>query len=201
MKQENFVLIISSPSGAGKTSIVKKIASSDCNFLTSVSVTTREKRFSENNGKDYFFVNKEVFKEMLNQDQFLEYTEIFDNYYASPKNFVETKLAEGFDILFDVDWCGAENIKQKLGNSAISIFILPPSLEELEKRLQNRQENSKEEISKRLKNAPFEISKYISYDYVLINENFDETLSNIFSIIKAERIKRCNYKNFITTLV
>ncbi len=201
MKQENFIFIISSPSGAGKTSISRKIIENDPHFVDSISYTTRDKRPLEIDGKDYHFVSKEKFVAMSKQNKFLEHVEVFDNYYGSPEDYVTSKLSEGYDVLFDIDWQGAETIKKKLNNLVVSLFILPPSMQELEKRLKLRDSNSKEDIIKRIKNAPLEISKYHLYDYVIINEDFDKTLETISSIVKIERLKRRNFKNFIEELV
>ncbi|MCT4635866.1 MAG: guanylate kinase [Rickettsiales bacterium] len=201
MKQENFILTISSPSGAGKTSIAKKIVSVDSKFVHSISVTTRDKRPLDVEGKDYYFVSNEKFEEMLNNNEFLEYTKIFGNFYGSPKSYIKDQLSKGHDIMFDVDWHGSDSIKNQLGNLVVSIFILPPSMKELEQRLRSRNSNSEEDIINRVKNAPFEVSKYSLYDYVIVNEDFEETVKKIFTIIEAERLKRCDFKDFINKLV
>lgn len=201
MKQENFIFIISSPSGAGKTSLAKRIIAEDSNFVNSISVTTRDKRPLEKQAEDYYFVSKEEFEAMRSKGEFLEYAKVFDNYYGSPEAHVMHKLSEGYDVLFDIDWQGAEAIKNKLKELAVSIFILPPSMKELEKRLRSRSSNVEEDIIKRMKNAPFEISKYSYYDYVIVNENFDESVKKIFTIIAAERLKRCAFKGFVEGLI
>lgn len=201
MKQENFILTISSPSGAGKTSIAKKIVSEDSNFIYSISVTTRDKRPLDVEGEDYYFVSKEIFEEMLNNDDFLEYTKIFENFYGSPKHYIKNQLSKGYDLMFDLDWHGADSIKNKLGDLAVSIFILPPSMKVLEQRLRSRNSNSEEDIITRIKNAPFEIARYSSYDYVIVNDNFEETVRKIFTIIEAERLKRRNFEGFVKKLV
>lgn len=201
MKQENFILTISSPSGAGKTSIAKKIVAEDSNFVNSISTTTRDKRPLDAEGKDYYFVSKEKFKEMRNNNEFLEYTKIFENYYGSPKKYITDQLSKGHDVMFDIDWHGADSIKNQLGSLVVSVFILPPSMKELEQRLRSRNSNSEKDIINRVKNAPFEISKYSLYDYVIVNENFEETVKKIFTIIEAERLKRRNFESFVKKLV
>lgn len=201
MKQENFILTISSPSGAGKTSIAKKIVAEDSNFVNSISVTTRDKRPLDVEGKDYYFVSEKKFEEMRNNNEFLEYTKIFENFYGSPKHYITEQLSKGHDVMFDIDWHGADSIKNQLGDLVVSVFILPPSMKELEQRLRSRNSNSEEDITNRVKNAPFEIRKYSLYDYVIINENFEETVKKIFTIIEAERLKRRNFEEFVKKLV
>jgi guanylate kinase len=197
MKQQNFVLIISSPSGAGKTSIVKELNLKDKNFINSVSVTTRPKRVGEIHGKDYFFVNQEEFDLLKQEDKLLESAHVFGNNYGSPKQFVLDNLNNGFDVLFDIDWQGAQTVKAKLKNLAVSIYILPPSLEELARRLKNRGQDSDDIIQLRMQQSTQEISHYNEYDYVLVNDNLDQTITQILTIISAERLKRQNFQAFI----
>jgi len=201
MKQQNFILIISSPSGAGKTSIVKRILRKDPKFTTSISVTTRARRPSEVDGKDYYFVTPEQFEIIKNEDQLLEYANVFDHNYGSPKQHVLDKLSEGYDILFDIDWQGAHTLKEKLGELVISIFILPPSMTELEKRLRTRGEDSDEVITQRMKRASSEIIHYDAYDYVLINNDFEKTLSRVSTIIAAERLKHFDFSKFVQKIM
>lgn len=201
MKQENFIFTISSPSGAGKTSIARKVVAEDSNFVNSISATTRNKRPLDVEGKDYYFVSKERFEEMRNNNEFIEYTKIFENYYGSPRHYVKDQLSKGHDVMFDIDWHGANSIKNQLGSLVVSVFILPPSMKELERRLRSRNSNSEEDIINRIKNAPFEISKYSLYDYVIVNENFEETVKKIFTIIEAERLKRRDFEIFVKKLV
>jgi guanylate kinase len=201
MKQQNFILIISSPSGAGKTSLSKQILKMDNRFVSSVSVTTRPKRSLEKDGVDYYFINKQEFERLKEQDELLEYAEVFDNNYGSPKQYVLDKIHDGYDVLFDIDWQGAQTLKQKLGDLVVSIFILPPSLEELENRLITRGEDSAEVIKKRMLQAKSEISHYDVYDYVLINKDFDKTLARIFTIIDAERLRNFDFSQFVEEIV
>ncbi len=197
MKQQNFILIISSPSGAGKTSIVNNILKTDKGFITSVSVTTRLKREGEVEGKDYYFISKEDFFRLKDEGKLLEDANVFGNYYGSPKEYVLDKIKQGYDVLFDVDWQGAHALKEKLGNLAVTVFILPPSLEELERRLRNRGQDSEEVINLRMNQAKAEISHYNEYDYVLVNKDLDKTLERIHFIIKAERIRHHDFEQFV----
>lgn len=200
MKQKNFIIIISSPSGAGKTSLTKQLLKEDPNLALSVSVTTRAMRPGEIDGVDYFFINQTEFKKLSANNEFLEEAKVFDNYYASLKSYVSEKFALGKDVIFDIDWQGAEQLKNNTKNHVVSIFILPPSLAELERRLKSRAQDSHETIAKRMDNAILEIGKYNLYDYVLINENFNETLRKISSIIEAERIRNTDYSGFINDI-
>ena len=200
MKQKNFIIIISSPSGAGKTSLTKQLLKEDPNLALSVSVTTRAMRPGEIDGVDYFFINQTEFKKLSANNEFLEEAKVFDNYYASLKSYVSEKFALGKDVIFDIDWQGATQLKNNTKNHVVSIFILPPSLAELERRLKSRAQDSHETIAKRMDNAILEIGKYNLYDYVLINENFNETLRKISSIIEAERIRNTDYSGFINDI-
>lgn len=201
MKQENFILIISSPSGAGKTSIAHKILEKDKSFVPSISATTREKRHNEIEGKDYHFISKKQFQEMCAQDQFLEYAEIYNNYYGSPREYINNNLQEGFNVLFDIDWQGAKAIISKMAPVVVSIFILPPSMQELKNRLTLRKSNNSNDLENRMNSAPLEINKYQLYDYVLINDDFDKTIQKVQTIISAEKLKRKNHDDFIKNLL
>ena len=201
MKQKNFILILSSPSGAGKTSLSKRILLEDSKFSLSISVTTRAKRPKEEDKKDYYFINKQEFEIMKNNGELLEHAQVFDNYYGSPKQPILDQINNGNDVLFDIDWQGAQSLKEKLGNLVVSIFILPPSLEELEKRLRNRGQDSDESIAKRLQHSKFEMSKYPLYDYVLVNEDFDETLEKISAIIRAERLRHMDFSGLVKDMI
>jgi guanylate kinase len=201
MKQENFILVISSPSGAGKTSLAKEILKQDQKFVSSISVTTRAKRPGEIDGQDYYFVTKEKFNELKSSDELLEDVTVFGNYYGSPKKHILDKISLGYDILFDIDWQGAQILKEKLGHLVTSIFILPPSLEELERRLRTRGQDTEEVIQHRMSQAVNEINHYDVYDYVLINKNFDKTMSRISTIIAAERLRNFNYTDFVNDVI
>jgi guanylate kinase len=194
------MLVLSSPSGAGKTSLCKKIVSSDKDIILSVSSTTRPKRKSEIEGKDYFFYSEREFIKQKEKNVFIETAKVFDFYYGTPKEFVEKNLNEGKDILFDIDWQGTQKLSDYSRSDLVSIFILPPSTNELKKRLKKRAEDSDEIVENRMSKARSEISHWIEYDYVLINEDIDECLKKILVIIQAERSKRFR-QNYIFDFV
>lgn len=197
----SFILILSSPSGAGKTSLAKKVLEKDQSFRNSISVTTRSKRPSEIEGKDYFFVTKEQFDQMLKEDAFLEHAEIFGNFYGSPTQYALDQLNAGYNLIFDIDWQGARSLKNKLGDLIVSIFILPPSIAELKRRLEARSEDSKEIIARRMEEAKLEISHYDEYDYVVVNDDFNTSLETIFNIVEIEKLKRRNFTPFVKSLL
>ena len=193
-----FIIIISSPSGAGKTTICRMIVNSDPSIKLSISATTRKKRPQEISGQDYFFVSNEDFLAMKNSQQFLEDALVFNNFYGSPKKTVDDEIKKGNCVLFDIDWQGARQIKEKLPNEmVISIFILPPSLQELERRLRARAQDSEEIVAQRMQQALQEISHYNEYDFVLINDDLENSLKKIRSIIESKRISRQNVKELI----
>ena len=193
-----FIIIISSPSGAGKTTICRMIVNSDPTIKLSISATTRKKRPQEISGQDYFFVSNEDFLSMKNSQQFLEDALVFSNFYGSPKKTVDEEIKKGNCVLFDIDWQGARQIKEKLPKEmVISIFILPPSLQELERRLRSRAQDSEEIVQQRMQQALQEISHYNEYDFVLINDDLENSLKNIRAIIESKRISRQNVKELI----
>ena len=198
--RKGLMLVLSSPSGAGKTSLCKKIVSSDKDIILSVSSTTRPKRKSEIEGKDYFFYSEREFIKQKEKNVFIETAKVFDFYYGTPKEFVEKNLNEGKDILFDIDWQGTQKLSDYSRSDLVSIFILPPSTNELKKRLKKRAEDSDEIVENRMSKARSEISHWIEYDYVLINEDIDECLKKILVIIQAERSKRFR-QNYIFDFV
>lgn len=189
-KRKGLMLVLSSPSGAGKTSICKKILKLDKEISMSISYTTRSKRKSEKEGVDYFFVSKKDFDSLIREKFFIEYANVFENWYGTPKAFVEEKLENGKDVIFDIDWQGAQKLSDFSKNDVVSIFILPPSNQELLKRLKKRAEDSVDIVSSRMSKAKSEISHWIEYDYVLINDNLEICSSKIMNILKAERLKR-----------
>jgi guanylate kinase len=186
MTSAGFMLIISSPSGAGKTTLARKLTSVDKNLILSISVTTRPLRPSEVEGKDYFFKTKDEFEKMVSDDELLEHAEVFGNFYGTPRKFVERNLKEGKDVVFDIDWQGAKILK-KHNKRIVSIFILPPSKEELLSRLKNRAEDSIEAQSKRMKMFETDVLHWKEYDYIVTNDNVDSTLETIIAIVKSER--------------
>ena len=185
------IIIISSPSGAGKTSICKNILSLDSNIKLSVSVTTRPARDNEIDGKDYHFIDSEKFKSMLKDNQFLEYAKVFNNYYGSLRKYVDSYLAHGNDVLFDIDWQGAQQIVNSDYDNIVTIFIMPPSKKSIEERLLIRQKDSgdnPETVKSRMLEYETEISHKNEYNYIVINDNLEECTNEIIKIIQNERI-------------
>ncbi|ASX27939.1 guanylate kinase [Rickettsia sp. MEAM1 (Bemisia tabaci)] len=188
-KNKGLIIILSSPSGAGKSSLAKALLEIDNNLRLSISATTRKPRPNEQDGVNYYFKTKSEFEELVKQNQFLEHAKIYDNYYGTPKKHVENLLNQGLDVLFDIDWQGARSIKQNAVN-AVSIFILPPNLEILEQRLRNRAADNEEAIQLRMASAQAEISHSNEYDHIITNDDFNDTLQQIHAIILQERKKR-----------
>ena len=182
------MFILSSPSGAGKTTLVKKI-SKNKKFFVSISHTTRLPRPNEKNGKDYFFVSKNNFKKLIKQQEFLEHAKVFQNYYGSSKKIVVEKLKKGKNIIFDIDWQGTRQIRnKKLNYRLLTIFILPPSRNELLKRLIKRENKNMKTVKKRMKEFKKDLSKWNEYDYVVINDDLNICYSNIMKRIKNAKI-------------
>ncbi len=192
--RKGLMLVLSSPSGAGKTSICKKLLETEKGLLMSISYTTRPKRKSENEGKDYFFVKKKEFDELQSKNYFVESALVFDHFYGTPKNFIERNLKKGIDILFDIDWQGAQKLVDYSKNDVVSIFILPPSNEILLERLKKRNEDSIEIVKKRMSKAKSEISHWIEYDYIIINDDIEKSSKEVITILNAERKKRIRQK-------
>ena len=180
------MFILSSPSGAGKTTLVKKI-SKNKNFLVSISHTTRLPRPKEKNGKDYFFVSKNYFRKLIKKKEFIEHAKVFDNYYGSSKNLILEKLKKGKNIIFDIDWQGTRQIRnKKLNYKLLTIFILPPSKKELQKRLIKREKKNLKTVKKRMKEFKKDLSKWKEYDFVVINDNLQICLKKIMNAIKSK---------------
>jgi len=179
--------IISAPSGAGKTSLIKKLIPITDKLMVSVSHTTRAQRPGEVNGIDYFFTAVENFKTLIEQQAFLEYAQVFDNYYGTSQKSVEDSLKQGNDVILEIDWQGAEQVRYILPD-AISIFILPPSTEVLRERLQGRGQDSKAVIDRRMQDAVTEMSHYAEYNYLVVNDDFSHALTELKSIILANRL-------------
>lgn len=188
IKNKGLIIILSSPSGAGKSSLAKELLKIDHNLRLSISVTTRKPRLGEIEGVNYYFKTKLEFEKLVSQNKFFEYARIYDNYYGTLKEHVEVLLNQGVDVLFDIDWQGARNIKKNT-IKAISIFVLPPSIEVLEQRLRNRATDNEEVIKIRMKSAKNEISHANEYDHIITNDNFNDTLKKIHSIVVTERQK------------
>ena len=189
-KKKGVMLVLSSPSGAGKSSICKSLMSLDKNLSLSVSTTTRKKRPNEKSGEDYIFVSTEEFENMLSNNNFIEYANVFDNYYGTVKSLVDNKINNGQDLIFDIDWQGAQQLREKMRENVVSIFILPPSKKELERRLRSRGQDSDEVVKKRMDGASAEITHWAEYDYVIINEDLNKSVNAVLGILKAERMKR-----------
>ncbi len=189
IKNEGVLLVISSPSGTGKTTICKKLIEYDKNIHLSVSVTTRKKRKNEVEGKDYYFKTKKDFLNLKSENSFIEDAFVFENYYGTLKSEVLENLKNGIDVLIDIDWQGTRQITKAMKGKLIKIFLLPPSINELKKRLSKRNSDSIKEINFRMSRALQEIKHYDEYDYVLINDNLDKTFRDILKILETERLK------------
>ncbi len=182
------IYVVTAPSGAGKTTLVRALLATDHQVQLSVSFTTRSPRTGEVNGKDYNFVTREAFEAMIAAGSLLEHAEVFGNYYGTSQPWIESMLAQGQDILLEIDWQGAQQVRRLLPE-AIGIFILPPSLTALEARLNGRGKDSAEVIARRLTAAKEEISHVDEFDYVIINDHFEEALRDLVSVVRAERLR------------
>jgi guanylate kinase len=188
--RRGLLLILSSPSGAGKSTLSQKLMAWDPTMRFSVSATTRKPRPGEADGREYYFRSREAFEAMVEQGQLLEHAEVFGNYYGSPRAPVEAAMQAGTDTVFDIDWQGGQQIKQAMRDDVVSVFILPPSIAELDRRLRTRAQDSDEVIAGRMAKSRDEISHWLEYDYVLINRNLDETFDQLKAILTAERLRR-----------
>lgn len=190
-KSQGFIVVISSPSGCGKTTLANMLLSNDSNLKKSISVTTRLKRKGEIEGKDYFFTTEKQYKEMVAKDLLLEHAQVFDHFYGIPSQHVEKVLKQGKDVLCVIDWQGGVSLMKKIKRqNIVSIFILPPSLAILKKRLIDRKTDSEKVINNRLSEAKHEISKCVHYDYVVINNKLEQCADQLKAILTAERLKR-----------
>lgn len=191
MARKGLLLILSSPSGAGKSTLAKRLMEWDPSLRFSVSATTRAPRAGEEHGRDYYFKSREEFEALVASGEMLEHAEVFGNFYGSPKGPVDQAMAEGRDTLFDIDWQGGQQIRSSaLGRDVVSIFVLPPSIGELDRRLRGRGQDSEEVIAGRMAKSRDEISHWAEYDYVLVNDDLDQTFEALLTILKAERIRR-----------
>ncbi|MEC7381006.1 MAG: guanylate kinase [Pseudomonadota bacterium] len=190
VNRKGLMFVLSSPSGAGKTSLSKKILELDAEISLSISFTTRPARPGENDGEDYFFVDNKIFGDMRDNNEFLEYAKVFDYYYGTPKKPILAMLNNGKDVLFDIDWQGTQQLMNESKDDLVKVFVLPPSVEELERRLKERKQDEDEIIQKRMSRASDEMSHYAEYDYILVNDDFDKTIKSIMAILYAERLKR-----------
>ncbi len=191
MKRRGLLIILSSPSGAGKSTLARRLRTWDPSLAFSVSATTRSMRPGEEDGKDYHFMDEANFKELVAQGDMLEHAHVFGNFYGSPKGPVQEAIEEGRDVLFDIDWQGAQQIANSaLRDHVLSIFILPPSIAELRRRLQSRGQDSDDVISRRMQKSWDEISHWDSYEFVLVNDDLEQTEDKLKSIVSAERLRR-----------
>ncbi|WP_235679196.1 guanylate kinase [Aquibium microcysteis] len=190
IRRRGLMLVLSSPSGAGKSTIARNLLENDKGFELSVSVTTRPRRSSEIDGVHYHFRSRREFDYLRDNDELLEWAEVHGNFYATPREPAERAMNEGRDMLFDIDWQGAEQLREKMQGDIVSVFILPPSMSELKARLQRRAEDDAETIARRLANARREIEHWRDYDYVVINRDLDRAYQQVLSIVAAERLRR-----------
>ena len=197
LQRRGLMFILSSPSGAGKTTISHKLLECDLDIQLSVSATTRPIRPGEVDGKDYQFVSQADFDAMVEQDELYEWARVFDHCYGTPKAQIRAGLKEGRDFLFDIDWQGTQQLYQKDQQDVVRVFILPPSLDELHRRLINRAQDSSEVIESRMERARAEISHWDGYDYVVVNDDVDECFGKVREILGAERMKRARQTGLI----
>ena len=194
------LFVISSPSGAGKSSLISALLQRHSDMQVSVSHTTRAPRPGEENGVHYHFCNVDDFKHLIDQDGFYEWAEVFGNYYGTSKQAIQTQLEQGIDVFLDIDWQGAQQMRDIVPD-IISLFILPPSREELERRLNSRGQDSSEVITKRMQQAQSEMSHYNEYDFVLINDDFEQTLNDFEQIVLAHRLQTANIESKCSDLI
>ncbi|MDB5489350.1 MAG: Guanylate kinase [Reyranella sp.] len=190
IQRRGLMLVLSSPSGAGKTTLSRQLLENDSHIQLSVSCTTRGKRPGEKDGVDYRFIDTATFQGMIERGEFLEHARVFDHYYGTPSPPVEDALSDGRDMLFDIDWQGTQQLKEKGREDLVTVFILPPSTRDLERRLVTRAQDSPEVVQKRMAKAADEMSHWPEYDYVIINRDIATSLTQLKSILTAERLKR-----------
>lgn len=188
--RRGLMLVLSSPSGAGKTTISRMLLERDTALSMSVSSTTRPIRPGEEDGRDYHFVDPTEFNLMINRQEFLEHAKVFGNYYGTPRSAVEGALAGGSDVIFDIDWQGAQQLSQVAGGDLVRVFILPPSTEELDRRLHTRAQDSDEVVASRMAKAADEMSHWAEYDFIVINEDVEKSVEQVQAILTAERSRR-----------
>ncbi|ANK71927.1 guanylate kinase [Ensifer adhaerens] len=188
--RRGLMLVISSPSGAGKSTIARNLLEADPEMSISVSVTTRQRRPSEIDGRHYHFKSIREFEALRSTDSLLEWAEVHGNFYGTPRDAVEAAMAAGRDMLFDIDWQGAQQLQEKMAGDVVSIFILPPSMAELQSRLHRRAEDSEEVIATRLANSRAEIEHWREYDYIVLNDDLDRAFASVRAIVEAERLRR-----------
>lgn len=190
ISRRGMMLVLSSPSGAGKTSISRRLLAEETGIVMSVSATTRPMRPGEVDGKDYYFYDKATFDAMVGKGEFLEHATVFGNSYGTPKKPVWDALNAGLDVLFDVDWQGTQKLKESAKEHLVSVFVLPPSIEELERRLKGRGQDSDEVVAGRMARARNEIEHYAEYDYIIVNDDLDRSVDDVKAILRAERQRK-----------
>ncbi|WP_414462726.1 guanylate kinase [Hyphomicrobium sp. DY-1] len=201
--RRGLLYIVSSPSGAGKTTLARRVLEADANVEMSVSVTTRAPRPGEQNGVDYHFVDHAAFERMKERDELLEWARVFDNYYGTPRAPVEAAIRSGKDVLFDIDWQGAQQLSEKMPGDVVRVFVLPPSGNVLEERLKTRAQDPPDIVAKRMAAASSEISHWPEYDYVIVNAHVEASVASALAILTAERLKRgrlLGLSEFVRTL-
>ena len=202
--RRGLMLVLSSPSGAGKTTLARRLRDEEPGIEMSISCTTRERRNGEVDGKHYHFVDRDTFARMRDRGEFLEWAVVFDNYYGTPRKPVEQALAEGRDALFDVDWQGARKLWESAKDDVVAVFILPPTASELEERLKVRAEDTEETVRRRMQGASNEIQHWDEYDYVIINHDVEQSLAALRAILAAERLRASRLtglKDFVQNLL
>ena len=197
LKRRGLMFILSSPSGAGKTTIARKLLADDGELRMSVSVTTRPMRPGEVEGKDYIFVDRSTFERMVAEEAFLEWAEVFGNFYGTPKAQIKAGLKDGQDFLFDIDWQGTQQLYQRAEADVVRVFLLPPGIGELERRLSARGTDSAEVIAGRMARARSEISHWDGYDYVVVNDDIDTCFAKVRTILQAERMRRARQTGLV----
>lgn len=190
IRRRGLMLVLSSPSGAGKTTISRRLLALDQDISLSISATTRPPRAAETDGVDYHFVSQQTFDDMVEQDAFLEHARVFSHAYGTPRQAVEDNLAAGRDVLFDIDWQGTQQLDERARDDLVSIFILPPSVAELERRLYSRAQDSEDVVRQRMAKAADEMSHYAEYNYIVVNEDVEQSLAQVQAILTAERLRR-----------
>jgi guanylate kinase len=190
IERRGLLLVLSSPSGAGKTTLARRLITADADISMSVSVTTRKPRAGEVEAQDYYFVDEPTFKRMADNNELLEWARVFDNYYGTPRAPVEAAITQGRDMLFDIDWQGAQQLSEKMKHDVVRVFILPPSAELLEQRLRRRAQDAEEIVRHRMSQAAAEISHWPEYDYVIVNTDVAVSMEGLTAILSAERLRR-----------
>jgi guanylate kinase len=197
LKRRGLMFVLSSPSGAGKTTIAHRLLQEDLEIAMSISVTTRPIRPGESDGLDYRFTDRAEFEAMIERDEFLEWAEVFGHLYGTPKAQIRAGLKEGQDFLFDIDWQGTQQLYQRMETDVVRVFLLPPSIEALEERLRQRGTDSEEVIKSRMDRARFEISHWDGYDYVVINDDVEACFEQVHGILRSERLRRARQTGLV----